>query len=104
MQQYNVTQAKWDLVQSCCEQPIAYASRALTETETTYSQIEKETFGQPTSSTDISSHVRLFYIESDHQHFKVDSAKLIQQSPKRLQRILMALQTYTLEIQARKEH
>ena len=86
-------------------QPVCYASRALTDTETRYAQIEKELlaivwschkFGQYIYGRDI------VHVESDHEPLQAVFKKPIQQSPKRLQRMRMALQNYSLDIQYKK--
>ena len=85
--------------------PIAYASRALTETETRYAQIEKELLAIVWAANKFDQYIfgrKIVHIESDHQPLKAVFAKPIHKSPKRLQRMLMVLQKYTLEIQYKK--
>ena len=84
------------------DQPLAYISRALTDTETRYAQIEKEllavvyscerfhqieyTFGQ---------HVTVL---SDHRPLEAIAKKELVNCPKRLQNMLMRLQLYDVSI------
>ncbi len=87
------------------DQPIAYASRALTDTETRYAQIEKELLAIVWATNKFDQYILgrdIVHIESDHQPLKAIFAKPIHKSPKRLQRVLMALQNYTLDIQYKK--
>ena len=85
-------------------QPVAYASRALTETETYYAQIEKEllsvmfglekfhqyTYGRPVT------------VNSDHKPLEVIVTKPLHRAPKRLQRMLLRLQNYDYKLMYRK--
>lgn len=83
--------------------PIAYASRALTDAETRYAQIEKEllavTFGlerfnQYTYGVDI-------VVENDHKPLESILKKPLSQAPPRLQRLLLGLQKYTFNFKYR---
>ncbi len=81
-------------------QPVAYASRALTDTETRYAQIEKEllavvygmekfhqfTYGRPVD------------VQSDHKPLETIVRKPLQSAPKRLQRMLLRLQCYDINL------
>jgi hypothetical protein len=83
------------------KKPIAYASRALTETENRYAQIEKQvlavTFGLERF------HQYIFgmddvTVENDHKPLEsILKKKPLFQSPPRLQRLLLRLQKYTFE-------
>ena len=78
------------------ERPIAFASRALTDTETRYAQIEKEllavvfglerfnvyTFGRPVA------------VQSDHKPLEMIVSKPLYKAPKRLQSMLLRMQKY----------
>ena len=87
------------------EQPVAYASRALTDTETRYAQIEKELLAIVWATNKFDQYIlgrEVVHVESDHQPLKSVFSKPIHKSPKRLQRMLMALQSYSLDIQYKK--
>lgn len=83
------------------EQPVAYASRALTKTEVGYSQIEKEMLAVVFSLErfDHYAYGRLVTVHSDHKPLEVISRKPLLVAPKRLQRMLLRLQRYDYEIQ-----
>ena len=81
-------------------QPVAYASRSMTETEARYTQIEKEmlaivfaverfeqcVYGQPVK------------VESDHKPLESIFKKSLTSAPKRLQRMLLRLQKFELDV------
>ena len=82
-------------------QPVCYASRALTDTETRYAQIEKELsncdkFDQYLYGRDVIT------VESDHEPQKAIFKKEIHKSPKRLQSMCLALQKYNLNVEYKK--
>ena len=86
-------------------QPITYASRALTNMETSYAQIEKELLAIVWSTNKFDQYIlgrEVVHIESNHEPLKAVFSKPIHKSPKRLQRMLMALQNYTLDVQYKK--
>ena len=81
-------------------QPIAFASRALTDVETRYAQIEKEMlaivwsvekFNQYTYGREVS-------VLSDHKPLEAIMKKPLANAPKRLQGMLMRLQKYTVHV------
>lgn len=83
--------------------PIAYASRALTDAETRYAQIEKEllavTFGlerfnQYTYGVDI-------VVENDHKPLESILKNPLSQAPPRFQRLLLRFQKYTFNFKYR---
>ena len=82
-------------------QPVAYASRSLTITETRYAQIDEvflswvfvlERFSQFTFGKQI-------MVESDHKPLKTIAKKPLANAPPRLQRMLLRLQKYDFVIQ-----
>ena len=81
-------------------QPVAYASRYLTDTERNYTQIEKElltiVFGA--GKFNRYTYGRKVFVESDHKLLEVIYQKPLVAAPKRLQRMLLRLQKYVLEI------
>ena len=83
-------------------QPVSYASRALTDTETRYAQIEKELLEILWSCDRFDQYIYgrdVVTIESDHEPLKAVFKKDIHKSPKRLQRMCLALQKYNLDVQ-----
>ena len=86
-------------------QPICYASRALTDTETRYAQIEKELLAIVWSCHKFDQYIYgrdVVHGDSDHEPLQAVFKKPIHQSPKRLQRMRMALQNYSLDIRYKK--
>ena len=85
-------------------QPIAYASRALTETETQYAQIEKEmlsiVFGL--ERFEQYAYGRKVTVETDHKPLESIFRKSILSAPKRLQRMLLRLERFDLVVQYKK--
>ena len=74
-------------------QPICYASRALTNTETRYAQIEKELLAIVWSCDQFDQYIYgrdVVHVDSDHEPLQAVFKKPIHQSPKRLQRMRMA--------------
>ena len=81
--------------------PVAYASRALTDTETRWAQIEKEllaivyavekflqyTYGRPVK------------VKSDHKPLEATLIKLLYKAPKRLQSLILRLQKYDVSVE-----
>lgn len=81
-------------------QPVAYASRALTEAETRYSQIEKELLAQVFG---LERHHEFVYgreitLWTDHKPLVAIMDKPLATAPKRLQRLLLRLNRYTVKI------
>ena len=82
-------------------QPIAFASRALTETERRYAQIEKELlavvfglekFHQYTYARDV-------IVQSDHKPLETITKKPLHEAPTRLQRMLLRISKYNIALQ-----
>ena len=87
------------------DQLICYASRALTDTEMRYAQIEKEMLAIVWSCDKFDQYLYgrdTVTVESDHEPLKSVFKKEIHKSPKRLQRMRLALQTYKLDVQYKK--
>ena len=86
------------------DRPVAYASRALTDPETRYAQIEKEllaivfsvekfhqyTFGRPVK------------VQSDHKPLEAILQKPLSSAPKRLQGMMLRLQGYDISVTYKK--
>ena len=84
--------------------PVAYASRALTPTETNYAQIEKELLSIVFGVERFEGYVygRKVFIDTDHKPLESIMKKSLLSAPKRLQRMLLRLQRYDLEVSYRK--
>ena len=80
--------------------PIAYASRSLTETECNYAQIEKEllavTFGCERFHQYI--YAKKVLVETDHRPLISIISKPLDKAPARLQRMLLRLQRYDIDL------
>lgn len=81
-------------------QPIAYASRSLSNAEQNYAQIEKEllaiVFG--TEKFETYTYGRVVYVQSDHRPLQFIFNKSLPNIPKRLQRMMLRLQRYDLRV------
>ena len=86
-------------------QPVAYASRSLTDTEVNYAQIEKEMlailFGVERFEQCV--YGRLTKIQTDHKPLESIFKKSLLSAPKRLQRMLLRLQNLTCMCHTRKD-
>ena len=80
--------------------PIAFASKSLSEAEQRYANIEREllavVFGCERFHTYLFG--RDFIVESDHKPLEMIQLKNLRAAPPRLQRMLMRLQNYDLQI------
>ena len=86
-------------------QPVAYASRALTSTETRYAQIENELLAIVFACGRFEAYIygrREVNVESDHQPLEMIMKKSLNSAPKRLQRMLLQLQKFNLTVQYKK--
>lgn len=81
-------------------QPVAYASRALTDTETRYAQIKKEMlaviFGLEHFHQN--TYGRAVTVHTDHKPLEIIVTKPLHKAPKQLQRILLHLHNYDTNI------
>ena len=84
-------------------QPIAYASKSLTDTETRYANIERELLAIVFACQRFSTYVlgRPFTVESDHKPLEMIHQKSLASAPPRLQRMLLQLQRYDVTIRYR---
>ena len=86
-------------------QPVAYASRALTPAETCYAQIEKELLSIVFACDRFDAFVYgrdLVNLETDHKPLEAIFIKPLAATPKRLQRMLLRLQKYNLQVKYKK--
>ena len=80
--------------------PIAFASRALTDAERNYAQIEKELLAIVYGTTRFHQYTygRSVMVETDHKPLEMISQKPLSTAPRRLQKMMMTLQHYDLNI------
>ena len=86
-------------------QPVGYASRALTLTESRYAQIEKELLAIVFACDHFEAYVygqEEVHIETDHKPLESIMKKPLNNAPTRLQRMLLKLQRYNLEVTYKK--
>ena len=84
-------------------QPIAYASKSLTDIETRYANIERELLAIVFACQRFNTYVlgRPFTVESDHKPLEMIHQKSLVSAPPRLQRMLLQLQQYDVTIRYR---
>ena len=82
-------------------QPIAYSSRALSETESRYAQIEKEMLAVVVAVEKFNDYTfgRRTIVHSDHKPLESILKKPLHRAPKRLQGMILHLQKYNVEVQ-----
>ena len=80
--------------------PLSYASRALTESERNYAQIEKELLAIAFATKRFHQYVygNTVTVQSDHKPLEIIFRKHLSKAPARLQRMLLQLQRYDLNI------
>ena len=85
------------------DHPVTYSSQALTQTEQRYSQIEKELLAQVFGLEHNHQYVygTKVILYTDHKPLVSISSKPLASAPKRLQRLLLRLQQYDVEIRYR---
>ena len=83
--------------------PIAFASKALTETEHQYTNIEREMLAAVSRAERFHTYVYgwSFMIESDHKPLECISRKNLADTPTQLQRMMLCLQGYDFTIRYR---
>ena len=81
-------------------QPLAFASRALTDTETRYAPIEKEMLAVVFALNKFNQYVygRPVTVNSDHKPLEAIAQKPLRNAPKRLQGMLLKIQKYDIKI------
>lgn len=82
-------------------QPVAYASRALSQTEQCYAQIEKECLAIVFACERFDHYIYgkdHITVQSDHKPLEIIFKKYLLSAPKRLQRMLLRLQKYNLDV------
>ena len=80
------------------EQPVAFASKTMTETEKQYAQTEKECLAIVYACEKFNQYIlgKSTKIETDHKPLEIIFKKSLLCAPKRLQRMLLRLQKYLL--------
>ncbi len=86
------------------DKPVAFASRALTDAERNYAQIEKELLAivYGTERFHQYTYGRSVIVESDHKPLETLSRKPLSTAPRRLQKMMMVLQNYDVTIKYKK--
>jgi len=82
-------------------QPVKYASRALTDAETHYAQIEKELLAIVFTCEHFENYIygrESVNVEIDHQPLVSIVLKSLHKAPSRLQRMLLRLQKFNLKV------
>ena len=81
-------------------QPVAYASKSLTDCQKGYAQIEKETLAIVFGCERFHQYLygKEIEVESDHKPLEAIFAKSIAKAPPRIQRLLLRLQHYHLKV------
>ena len=85
------------------DQPIAFASKSLTDAETRYANIERELLAIVFACQRFSTYLlgRSFIAESDHKLLEMIAMKNLANAPPRLQGMLLELQKYDVTIKYR---
>ena len=86
-------------------QPVAFASRALTHTEQRYAQIEKECLSIVFGCEKFRQYLLgrdCIHVQTDHKPLEVIFKKPLLSAPQRLQRMLLKLQSYNLDVHYKK--
>ena len=86
-------------------QPVAYASRALTSAETRYALIKKELLAIVFACDHFEAYIygrERVNVETDHKPLEMIALKPLNSAPKRLQRMLLQLQKYSLVVRYKK--
>lgn len=80
--------------------PIEYAARSMTEAETRYAQIEKELLAMVFAAKRFHQYIygRKVNVESDHKPLEAIFKKELNKAPPRLQRLLLAMQKYEVDV------
>ena len=78
--------------------PVAFASRAITDTETRYAQIEKQLLAIVFSGEKFDQFTfgRTVHVQSDHKPLESILKKPLHRAPKRLQSMMLRLQRYDI--------
>ncbi|XP_043236528.1 uncharacterized protein K02A2.6-like [Amphibalanus amphitrite] len=85
-------------------QPVAFGSKALSDTETRYANIEREMLAVVFGCEKFRTYLfeRTFEVISDHKPLEMILQKSIARAPARLQRMLLRIENYTFTLKYRK--
>ena len=85
--------------------PVAYASKGMNETQCCYVQIEKELFAFVFACKRFHQYVygKPITVESDHKPLEAIFLKPLSQAPSRLQKMLLQLQAYDINLVYKKD-
>ena len=83
--------------------PVAFARKALTETECRYANIERELLAVVYGCERFHTYIcgSNFVVETDHKTLEIISFKNLTSAPPRLQRMLLRIQGYDMTIKYR---
>jgi len=86
------------------ERPITYASKAFTDTQKRYAQIEKELDAVMFGCDKFYQYLfgRVFEVETDHKPLETIMKKPLAETPLRLQKMLLRLQKYNMTVKYKK--
>mgnify|MGYP001557088947 CR=1 FL=1 len=87
------------------DRPVAYASRAMTKCEENYAQIEKEMLAISFGCERFHDYLygqKEVHVETDHKPLEAIIKKPIHKAPSRLQRMLLRIQPYNLQVKYKK--
>ena len=87
------------------QQPVSFASRALTQTETRYAQIEKELLPIVFACEKFDKYIfgrDIVNVQTDHKPLEEIFKKSLCDAPARLQQMLLRLQRYNLKVRYKK--
>ena len=107
LRQFTGDASQYGLGAACLQEvnPVAYASRSLTQTETRHTQIEKELLAVVFACYKFYDYIygKPVVIETDHQPLVTIHNKPFQPIPARLQRMMLQLQKFDLTLTYKKE-
>ena len=98
--QADASQTGIGAVQLCDGRPVEYVSRAMTQTEQQWAQIERELLSIVFAMERFHQYVFAHHVtvETDHKPLLAIVKKALSSAPKRLQRMLLRLQRYTFQL------
>lgn len=100
VQRYDASDTGLGAVPMQMGKPVAFASRALTQTEGRYAQIEKEFLAMGFSMEKFHQYTygRKVTVQSDHKQLETIVRKPLLSAPKRLQAMMLRIQKYDVDV------